>query len=176
MKRKILDTNVIISAIGDSDKSPQITVTCIEQCRLLLFQCTTGNLQIVIDSGEHGSHILDEYRQQFRYYEGTYGEMFVRWILNNIMNEQYIMQIPITYLGNDEYQEFPEDHDLHGFDPRDRKFIALAVAHHQYEAQIAPIVQSADMKWKNFVSTFAQYHVEIEFICDAFNLGTSVKK
>lgn len=86
------------------------------------------------------------------------------------------MQIPITYLDNDEYQELPKDHDLNGFDPKDRKFIAVAIAHHQYEAQIAPIVQSADMKWKNFVSTFAQYHVEIEFICDAFNLDTSFKK
>lgn len=164
MKRKILDTNVIINASGD--KSPQTEEACSEQCRLLLFQCTTGNCQIVIDNGEHGSHILTEYRKQFEYYEGTYGEMFVRWILSNIMNEQYVIQVPITPLSEDEYQEFPKDRDLKDFDPRDRKFIAVAVAHYQYEDKIVPIVQSADMKWKIFVSAFAKHNVEIEFICD----------
>lgn len=174
MKRKILDTNVIISASGD--RSSQITEACIDRCRLLLFECTTGNLQIVIDCGEHGSHILHEYRQQFRYYEGTYGKMFVRWILHNTMNEQYIIQIPITYLDGDEYREFPKDRDLEGFDPKDRKFIAVAIAHYQYEDQIAPIVQSADMKWSKFVSAFAKHHVEVEFICPSTNLENSFKK
>ncbi len=166
MKRKILDTNVIINASGN--KSPQTKEACVEICLKLLFQFMAGysGLKIVIDTGSHGSDILEEYQKQFKYYEGTYGAIFIQWLLNNIMNDQYVIQIPITRIDEDAYEEFPKDTELKKFDPRDRKFIAVAIAHYQYEDQTAPIVQSADMKWKDFMSAFAKHNVEIEFICD----------
>ena len=167
MKPKILDTNVIINASGN--KSPQTKEMCIKTCLELLFQFMAGysGLKIVIDTGSHGSDILEEYQKQFKYYEGTYGAIFIQWLLNNIMNDQYVIQIPIARIDENEYEEFPKDRDLKGFDPSDRKFIAVAVAYYQYEDQIVPIVQSAEMeKWKEFVSAFAEHNVEIEFICD----------
>jgi hypothetical protein len=165
MTRKILDTNVIIQA--DGSQSPQTAAQCIELCRRLLFQCTTDNFQIVIDAGPHGSDILAEYQNKLSYYGGSYGEMFVRWLLNNLGDEKHVFQVPLTRTEEDTYQEFPDDPDLRKFDPRDRKWIAAGAAHYLYEGKIAPIVQSADVKWRAFVATFAKYHVQVDFLCES---------
>lgn len=164
MKRRILDTNVIINA--HAVNSPQTSEACIRLCQHLLFQCTADQFQIVIDVGPHGSDILREYQSNLHYYGGSYGEIFVQWLINNLPDEKHVFQVPLTRNHEDEYEEFPRDSDLAKFDPSDRKFIALGAAHYMYEEETAPIVQSADYKWQAFVVAFARYHVEIEFLCD----------
>lgn len=165
MTRKILDTNVIIHA--HETKSPQTSDVCKELCIHLLFRCMAEDFQIVIDTGKHGSDVLREYQNNLRYYGGSYGELFLRWLINNITDEKHVFEVPLVQgLHEDEYEEFPKDSGLDDFDPRDRKFVALAVAHYLYEEQIAPIVQSADTKWNKFTPVFSKYHVEIDFICE----------
>lgn len=162
MKRKILDTNVLIHA--DGNRSPQTPAACIEKCRFLLFTCITSSFQIVIDVGAHGSDVLAEYRANLS--DGGYMDVFMRWLLNHLADERYVLNIPLTRRDTNDYEEFPNDPALNKFDPKDRKWIALAVAHYQYEDETAPVAQSADMKWREFVEAFSRHHVEIEFLCD----------
>lgn len=168
MNRRILDTNVIVNA--HATKSPQTSESCISQCQHLLVRCMADHFQIVIDVGKHGSDVLREYQNNLPYYGGSYGELFIRWLLNNITDKKHVFEVPLTRQdADDEYEEFPDDPDLVDFDPRDRKFVALGVAHYMYEDEIAPIVQSADYKWRDFVVAFRKHYVHVDFLCDEKN-------
>ncbi|MGV2437291.1 MAG UNVERIFIED_CONTAM: PIN domain-containing protein [Anaerolineae bacterium] len=162
--RYILDTNVIVNAQGD--RSPQTATACIEKCQYLLYRCLAGEFNLVLDVGQHGSDVLAEYQQQFHHYQGGYGEVFIRWLLNQLGQPQ-IIEIPITKTDQHTYEEFPhEDARLRTFDPSDRKWIALAVAHFQYFDASAPIMQSADLKWKDYQIAFLAHHVDVQFMCE----------
>jgi hypothetical protein len=160
----ILDTNVLIIANGGL--SPQSTPECHKECLERLFSITAGERRLVIDGGPpNGSEILAEYRNYFQGAGGAFGEVFFRWILNNWRDTQHVEVVPISP-RDDSYEEFPADPRLKEFDIRDRKWVATARAHHQYNDIIAPIVQAADMKWKDYTQVFQEYYVEVDFLCD----------
>ena len=52
--------------------------------------------------------------------------------------------------SENEFQEFPDDPVLNDFDPDDRKFIAVAVAH----PETPPILQAVDSQWWAFRAAF----------------------
>ena len=72
--------------------------------------------------------------------------------------------VPITPVdgSENEFEEFPDDPALDGFDPDDRKFIAVALAH----LERPPILQAVDGQWWDFRDAFRQHGVTIEFICE----------
>ncbi len=61
-----------------------------------------------------------------------------------------------------EFEEFPDDPALEGFDPDDRKFIAVAVAH----PEGPPILQAVDSQWWDFRAAFRRNGIIVEFICE----------
>ena len=73
----------------------------------------------------------------------------------------FVSITPIDDLETD-FQEFPTDPALTGFDPADRKFIAVALAH----SEKPPILQAVDSEWWNYRDALRQNGVTIDFICE----------
>ena len=72
--------------------------------------------------------------------------------------------VPITPVAGseNEFEEFPDDPALDGFDPDHRKFIAVAIAH----SERPPILQAVDSQWWDFRDAFYRNGVTVEFICE----------
>ena len=72
--------------------------------------------------------------------------------------------VSITPLANldNEFGEFPKDPELANFDPDDRKFVAVAIAH----CEKPPILQAVDSQWLDFRDVLLQHGVRVQFICE----------
>ncbi len=64
--------------------------------------------------------------------------------------------------SENEFEEFPDDPALDDFDPDDRKFIAVTIAH----PEKPPILQAVDSQWWDFRDAFRRNGVTVEFICE----------
>lgn len=108
--------------------------------------------------------ILGEYLRNLRSIgEPGAGDRFLLWLLRNKDTQcDLVSLIPVNGSEN-EFEEFPNDPVLDGFDPDDRKFIAVAIA----KLEKLPILQAVDSKWLDFRDAFRRNGVTITFICEA---------
>jgi hypothetical protein len=60
------------------------------------------------------------------------------------------------------FEEFPDDPELRDFDPDDRKFVAVALAHQCKP----PILQTVDTGWWLLRDAFRRNEVRVEFLCE----------
>ena len=152
----VVDTNVAVVANG---KSQQASAACVLTCTEKLQQIMTGELKLVLDNDWR---ILNEYMRNLRSNGADVGDRFLGWLLANKDRQcDYVSITPIGGSEND-FQEFPTDPALTSFDPADRKFIAVALAH----AEKPPILQAVDSEWWNYREAFRQNGVTIDFICE----------
>ena len=154
----IVDTNVAVVANG---QSPQASSNCVDTCINRLEDVVRGEEKLILDNGWI---ILGEYLRNLRSSgEPGAGDSFLRWILMNKDNRCDLIHITPVDGSENEFEEFPDDPALDGFDRDDRKFIAVACAH----LEGPPILQAVDSKWWDFRDAFRQHGVTVEFICDA---------
>ena len=155
----IVDTNVAVVANG---KSEQASEECVDTCIGRLEQIIRGETKLVLDADWI---ILDEYSRNLNSSgkPGT-GDRFLVWCLRNWTIPEQCDLVPITPIegAETEFQEFPTDLELENFDPADRKFVAVAVAH----CEKPPILQALDSGWLNFRDALSQHDVKVEFICE----------
>lgn len=152
----IVDTNVPLLANGKGSASPSCVIHCI---RALLELKSDG--RVVIDSRWR---ILSEYQNKLHSSgQPGPGDAFLKWVLSNLTNPRRCHQVPITEKAGvaDDFEEFPRRRELRGFDPSDRKFVAVAVA----DPEHPPILQGFDSKWWGFRAALAGCGVEVEFLC-----------
>ena len=162
MDAVIVDTNVIVIANDTDDKRKD----CRDPCQ--------DRLQQIIDQGE--KVVIDDSRRILREYEKNthpntkkgIGDLFVKRLLQNLGNPKVCTMVPITSLtGNGtDFEEFPTDTVLTNFDPDDRKFIAVALAHKRDIGQTPPILLAIDRGWLQFIDAFANYGVSVDIICE----------
>ena len=153
----IVDTNVAVVANG---QSPQASSNCVDTCITRLEGVVRGEEKLVLDNGWI---ILGEYLRNLRSSgEPGAGDSFLRWILMNKDDRCDLVPIKPVDGSENEFQEFPDDPALDGFDPADRKFIAVACAH----LEKPPILQAVDSKWLNFRDALSRNGVMVEFICE----------
>ena len=154
----IVDTNVPLVANGTADQASE---DCVETCIDRLMQITQGNLKLVLDDQRR---IIEEYRNKLDPggFPGV-GDAFLKWVEINWANPQRCDLVSITSINGSEndFREFPTDPALDGFDPDDRKFIAVARAH----SETPPILQAVDSGWWNYRDALHQNGVTIDFIC-----------
>ena len=150
----ILDTNVLLVANGDHpDVSPRCVIACVDK----LLAVEAGG-KVVIDDGWR---ILNEYSNKTRPNQPKgVGDTFLKWLLRNVANASRCTQVTITEVAESEFAEFPNHADLAGFDPPDRKFVAVAVVF-----GAAPISQAADSKWIDWAPALKDSGVSVEFLC-----------
>lgn len=111
--------------------------------------------------------VLKEYRNNLDQIRNNgLGNQFLQWVLTNLQTGHCVL-VQITQ-KDDSFLEFPNtDTRLNSFDPADRKWIAVALAHQRDHDEVPPITQAADLKWKGYVAAFSDYGIGIDFICDA---------
>lgn len=106
--------------------------------------------------------IIKEYKRQLRP-EGQpeVGDAFLKWVLTNLKNPKRCCLVSIRENGIRGFDEFPSDNRLTGFDPCDRKFVAVAVAH----PNRPPILQALDSGWWDYRKILDENGVTIRLLC-----------
>ena len=163
MDTVIVDTNVIVIANDTDDKRED----CRDRCQ--------DRLQQIRDQGE--TVILDDGWQIFEEYERYVkpntrkrdGDLFVKRLLQNLRNPDICKMVHITpVVGNsNDFAEFPNDDEaLVGFHKKDRKFIAVALAHQRDVGETPTILLAIDKGWLPFTDALASYGVSVDLICE----------
>jgi hypothetical protein len=153
----VVDTNVLLVANGSHPGVTQICKVCCEETLLRFY---SDDLRLVIDTTWE---ILKEYRNQLDP-KGppTVGNEFYEWVLTNWTDSDRVEQVAITRREDDRrYEEFPDHPGLVGFDPPDRKFVAVACAH----GESPSIYEAEDSKWIGWNNALKEAGVTVEFIC-----------
>ena len=163
MDTVIVDTNVIVIANDTDDER--------KDCR----DCCQDRLQEIISHGEKSviddrQGILREYR---RYANPNsrkgIGDIFLKRLLQNLGNPAVCTMVHITPVAGSstDFAEFPnEDETLAGFHKKDRKFIAVALAHQRDVGETPTILLAIDKGWLPFTAALATHGVNVDFICE----------
>ena len=152
----VVDTNVVVVANG---RSEQASSDCVDTCGEKLEEIMRGEMKLVLDNRWI---ILREYMQNLRSNGADVGDRFLGWILVNKDKRCDLISITPVNGSENEFEEFPDDTALDEFDPDDRKFIAVAVAH----PERPPILQAVDSQWWDFRDALGRNGVTVEFICE----------
>ena len=156
MMAVIVDTNVAVVANG---QSPQASPNCVDTCINRVEKIIRGEERLVLDNRWI---ILSEYMRNLRSSgEPGAGDRFLLWLLRNKDTECDLVSITPVNGSENAFEEFPDDPALDGFDPADRKFIAVACAH----LEKPPVLQAVDSKWLDFDDVFHRNGVTVAFIC-----------
>ena len=153
----VVDTNVAVVANG---QSPQASPNCVAICINRLERIIRGEEKLVLDNRWI---IISEYRDNLRSSgEPGAGDRFLLWLLRNKDTQCDLVPIKPVNGSEREFEEFPDDPALNGFDPADRKFIAVACAH----PERPPILQAVDSQWWDFRDALRENGAPVEFICE----------
>ena len=150
----VVDTNVPVAA---NKGSPQASPQCVVLCAKRLWEIQRRGV-LVIDSGWE---ILREYMRNLRSLgEPGVGDAFLKWVLTNRTNAERCLEVDVhPECGS--YAEFPKSESLARFDPSDRKFVAVALAH----PSKPPILNATDSDWWQYRRALEGHGVTVVFIC-----------
>ena len=155
VKTVVVDTNVAIVANG---RKTDASIKCQENCVIALEKIVGSGCIVVDDNGL----IMDEYAKHLDRSGGPdIGDAFYRHIFFNQYIPEKVERVtisPIDEHGN--FQEFPKDTALKGFDLSDRKFVAVALS-----SQKNPeILNAVDRGWAKYASSLSKY-VKVKELC-----------
>ena len=97
------------------------------------------------------------------------GDLFVKRLLQNLGNPDICKMVHITPLAGSstDFAEFPNDDEaLIGFHKKDRKFIAVALAHQRDVGETPTILLAIDKGWLPFTDPLAAHGVCVDSICE----------
>ena len=144
----VVDTNVAVVANGRDwlDRAPG----CVQACIQIVREITADGCIAVDDLWL----ILREYKNNLNESgEPGVGDQFLKWVLTNTFTPRCCL---VTM------REFPDHPELSTFDPSDRKFVQVALAHNE----LPPILQATDTKWRQFEALLRQHRIDVRFLCD----------
>ena len=163
MDAVIVDTNVIVIANDTDDERKD----CRDRCQDRLQQIRDQRETVILDDGWR---IFEEYE---RYVKPNTrkrdGDLFVKRLLQNLGNPDICKMVHITPLAGNgtDFAEFPnEDEALKNFHKKDRKFIAVALAHQPDVGETPTILLAIDRGWLPFTAALATHGVNVNFICE----------
>ena len=154
----LVDTNVPKTAnlANDPGTIPADLVECVGACVEAISRVVDKG-RLVMDAGDE---IFDEYRRNLSLGgQPGVGNMFMKWVHDNRWKFPAKDRVPITKDG-DSYREFPSHAGLTGFDPSDRKFVAVANAH----PDKPHILQGTDSKWWGWRDALLEVGIAITFL------------
>jgi hypothetical protein len=155
MSAVVIDTNVLMVA---SKRHEGVSEPCIVAC----IERLTGVQAVGVVVLDDGRRIVSEYLENFKHgRQPGVGDAFVKWLLQNLANNQHVAQVRIDEPLQNEFTQFPDAALQAVFDPKDRKFVATAAAH----ADRPPIIQAADGKWAGWWRELAQHGIAVQFPC-----------
>lgn len=149
----IIDTNVLKVANGDHD---QASAECVLRCAERLKRTISGGAVAVDNSWV----ILGQYENNLPAGAPREGYMFLRQLLREWKSGR-IVQVIVHPNEDRGYDEFPEDPRLARFDPSDRVFVAVALAH----PHGPKILNAVDPDWDEHRVALEDNGLSIEQIC-----------
>jgi len=156
--KRIIDTNVLVVANGGA---PQASRQCAVTCAMTLRDLAASGV-IVLDSAWL---ILREYMTNARSAgQPGVGDAFLKWVLTNRANPRCCDLVVITPRGGaagQDFAEVPDELRSAAFDPSDRKFVAVAVAHPEHPA----ILNAVDSDWWQVTHLLAEHGVCVDNLC-----------
>ena len=156
-KAVVVDTNVPVVA---NVRSEQASPDCVDACTSALQDARNGG-KVVMDDG---LRILDEYMGHLSYSgQPGIGDAFFRWIWQNQVNPAVCERVTIhpRHGTEGDFEEFPQDPELQGFDRSDRKFVAVALA----STNRPTILNAVDSDWWTYHKALERHGLKIEFLC-----------
>ena len=151
----VIDANVPAVANGIT---PQADDTCLRNC-LAELRRVQNERRLLIDDDWL---IIKEYLGVSDPKEGAgLGDAFVKWVLNNQMNEARVRRVTITPELTHGFEEFPDAPALSSFDRDDRKFVAVALA----SGTSPDIINATDTDWWTHRHALQQRGVRVRFLC-----------
>lgn len=157
MSKLIVDTNVPVVANGRS-ASPQASLECVAICAQKLLDIQRHHILVLDD----GWHILREYIGELASSGPGPGDAFLKWILSNQADPNRCEYTHVTpSVGRLGFEEFPSASDVAHFHWKDRKFVAVTVAHPEHP----PILNAVDSDWWAYREALARHGVRVEFLC-----------
>jgi hypothetical protein len=157
LKAAIVETNVLVVA---NDKSEQAGPECVLACVNALEKVRQERITLL----DSGMKIFDEYRK-YASLSGQpgLGDSFMKWLWTNQAHPRHCQLINISPKSDDpeDFEEFPNDPALDGFDRSDRKFVAVAKAS-QHQSKI---MNATDSDWWIFREQLATHGITIKFLC-----------
>jgi len=157
MSAVVVDTNVAVVANGNAEHIND--EACIDACIEALAEIFDGT-RVVIDNGYR---IISEYIRNLHLSgQPGIGDKFLQWVHERQACTEYVERVHITRRNReDDFEEFPDDSDLQGFDYNDRKFVAVALA-----SQSNPtILNASDTDWNDYCEELRRYGCKIRFLC-----------
>lgn len=158
MSGRIVDTNVWVVASGDSSANED----CQENCLDWLLDFRESNDPLVIDLASltsdpvPGNSVLSELRGNLK--DGSFGKD----LLNQIFMANYRFDpVEIEYDGSG--ARLPAEIDLPGFEPADRKWVALHIAH----PDRPPIHNAYDGDWIKHEKDLQKAGIAVTQLCEA---------
>ena len=157
MSERIVDTNVWVVASGDSSASEDCLANCFEW--LLGFRESGDDL--VVDTASFGSDqvpgnsVLTELRGNLK------GGSFIRDLFNRVFMADFRFEL-IELEYDDSGAVLPNDVLLPGFEPADRKWVALHLAHDDHP----PIHNAYDGDWIKHEEDLERAGVGITHLCE----------
>ncbi len=154
MTYHVIDTNVLAVANGaHREAGPMCVGACVEFLREV--KCDGV---IVLDSARR---ILQEYERNVRRGgQPRTGFQFYKWLRDTHRRRREV-EIHPKAGPHEDYEEFPNSPELSGFDPADRKFVAVALA-----SQLDPTTANAtDRDWAEYHRALAVHGVQVRFLC-----------
>ena len=144
----VVDTNVLVVSNGRDwlDRAPGCVSTCVRILREI-----QESHSVAVD---YGWQILGEYKNNVSESgEPGLGDGFLKWLLTNLAAPSCCFVAMM---------DFPERPDLSKFDPKDRKFVQVALAHDERP----PVLQATDRKWRHFENALRDCGITVRFLCD----------
>lgn len=153
----VVDTNVAATANGNNADA---SADCVLASARALQQVMSRG-QVYLDDG---GAIVAEYRRNLSATgQPGPGDVFLKWLLTHEWNECRVTRVHITPRADDpaDYEELPAPPEGVVYDPSDRKFLTVSIAHENRP----PILQSMDSKWWGWQSALQAHGVRIRFLC-----------
>jgi hypothetical protein len=155
--RVVIDTNVPIVANGRPDPS--------NGGRTPSLGCRSAAIDFLTEALRSHRILLDlarEIQTEYRNYLNPRGQPGVgdRFYLQVLMSSPaHVERIDLPRTADGGYADFPDDPELNGFDPSDRKFAALA------RREGIPVVNATDSDWLHHRDALARYAIAVQFVC-----------
>jgi hypothetical protein len=157
MTRWVVDSNVPRVANWPHDAthaSPACVLECVRRIRQLV---ASGGLLL-----DDAWYIIGEYQKQLRSAgQPGVGDQFLKAVLSRRADPSWCTLVPIKPHAERGFEEFPPDPSLAGFDPSDRKFVAVALA----GPQPAIVLNAVDGDWWEHRESLERNGVQVDFLC-----------
>jgi hypothetical protein len=157
MRAVVVDTNVAVVANG---RAEQASLDCRQACLDELKKIKEREMVVLDDA----MHILKEYMDNLSLSgQPGLGDAFFKWVWDNQANTTRCEMVHVTPKSDreDDFEKFPKDPALAGFDPSDRKFVAVARASHHKPR----VLNAVDTDWWIFRTPLKKHKVRVRLLC-----------